>query len=65
MSDLKAFTGNLHRLYNFNGIPHCVLVDPQGKIVHHNARGPQLDKIVAEKWGNKFPADYRVYKRNK
>lgn len=62
LSDLKAFEGPIHRLYNFDGIPYCVLVNPEGVIVHHNARGPELDNILIANYGNKFPADYRLYK---
>ena len=63
LSDLKAFEGPIHRLYNFDGIPYCVLVNPEGVIVHHNARGPELDNILIANYGNKFPADYRLYKK--
>lgn len=61
-SDLKAFAGNLAKLYNFNGIPYCVMVGPDGTILHHNARGPELDKMLIDLYGNKFDATYRIYK---
>lgn len=64
-SDLKAFEGDLHKLYNFNGIPHCVLIDPNGKIVDNNARGPQLDNFLVEFYGDKFEKDYLLYKKEK
>jgi hypothetical protein len=31
-------------MYNIEGIPYNVLVDPQGKIVAENLRGPDLAK---------------------
>ncbi len=61
-SDLKAFDGPIAKLYNFNGIPYCVLVGPDGNILHHNARGPQLDEFLVGQYGNKFKDDYRLYK---
>ncbi len=61
-SDLKAFEGTLAKLYNFDGIPYCVLVSPEGKILHHNARGPWLDNFMIQFYGNKFEESYRVYK---
>lgn len=54
VSDLKAFTGELSKLYNFNGIPTCVLVGPDGQIVTRNMRGSWMDKKLIELYGNKF-----------
>ncbi len=61
-SDLKAFEGPLCKLYNFEGIPYCVLVGPDGKILHHNARGPWLDNFMIQFYGNKFDENYKLYK---
>lgn len=54
VSDLKAFKGDLSKLYNFNGIPTCLLIDPNGKIVTRNMRGSWMDKKLIELYGNKF-----------
>lgn len=54
VSDKKAFEGDLAKIYNFDGIPHCVLVDPDGAIIDHNFRGPRMDKGLIERYGNKF-----------
>jgi thiol-disulfide isomerase/thioredoxin len=54
VSDLKAFKGNLSKLYNFSGIPTCVLIDPDGNIVTRNMRGSWMDKKLIELYGNKF-----------
>jgi hypothetical protein len=54
VSDLKAFKGNLSKLYNFNGIPTCVLIDPTGNIVTRNMRGSWMDKKLIDLYGNKF-----------
>ncbi|GHT66655.1 thiol:disulfide interchange protein [Bacteroidia bacterium] len=54
VSDLKAFKGEFSKLYNFNGIPTCVLVSPEGKIVTRNMRGSWMDKKLIELYGNKF-----------
>ena len=42
------------KTYNFSGIPTCVLVGPDGKIVHRNFRGPRMDKGLMDMYGNKF-----------
>ncbi len=57
-SDLKAFGGDLQKLYNFSGIPHCVLVNPEGKIIHRNSRGSWLDKEMLHAYGNQFGNKY-------
>lgn len=54
VSDLKAFKGDLSKLYNINGIPTCLLIDPDGKIVTRNMRGSWMDKKLIELYGNKF-----------
>lgn len=54
VSDLQAFKGELSKKYNIRGIPTCFLIDPEGKIVTRNMRGPWMDKILIELYGNKF-----------
>lgn len=54
VTDKKAFEGDLSKVYNFSGIPACVLVGPDGVIVHRNFRGPHLDKGLIELYGNLF-----------
>jgi len=58
VSDLKAFGGDLSKLYNFNGIPTCVLISPDGKIVTRNMRGSWMDKRLITMYGNKFGSKY-------
>jgi thiol-disulfide isomerase/thioredoxin len=59
LSDLKAFQGDLSKIYNFNGIPTCVLVGPDGTIITRNMRGLWMDKKLIELYGNKFGANYK------
>ncbi|XCF07779.1 TlpA disulfide reductase family protein [Tamlana crocina] len=54
VSDLKAFDGELNKLYNFQGIPTCILIDPSGYIVTRNMRGSWMDAKLIELYGNKF-----------
>ncbi len=54
VSDMKAFEGDLSKIYNFNGIPSCVLVGPDGVIVHRNFRGPRMDSGLIDLYGDKF-----------
>lgn len=54
VSDLKAFKGAVSNVYNFNGVPTCILIDPEGKIVTRNMRGSWMDMKLIEIYGNKF-----------
>jgi peroxiredoxin len=47
VSDLKFWESSVVPLYQIEGIPFNVLVDPQGKIVASNLRGPQLEATLA------------------
>ncbi len=48
ISDLKQWESTVVSLYNFNGIPFNVLIDPQGKIIANELRGEALDAKLAE-----------------
>lgn len=48
VSDLKFWESAVVPLYNIEGIPFNVLVDPQGNIVATNLRGPALGAKLAE-----------------
>lgn len=47
VSDLKFWESSVVPLYQIEGIPFNVLVDPQGKIVASNLRGAQLESTLA------------------
>lgn len=55
-SDLQGFKrdNELSELYNFNGIPTCLLIAPDGTIATRNMRGIWMDKKLIELYGNKF-----------
>ncbi len=46
ISDLKHWDSEAQKLYQFQGIPYNVLVDPQGKIIATELRGEDLDKTL-------------------
>lgn len=48
VSDLKFWESIVVPLYQIQGIPFNVLVDPEGKIVASNLRGPQLAAKLSE-----------------
>jgi len=48
MSDLKQWSSDAVSLYGIEGIPHNVLLDPQGKIIAEGLRGEELEVKLAE-----------------
>lgn len=48
VSDLKYWQSEAAKLYNVTAIPFSLLLDPQGKIVAKNLRGPALEQKLAE-----------------
>ena len=48
VSDLKQWESMVIPLYQFNGIPYNVLVDPSGKIIAEGLRGGDLGAKLAE-----------------
>ena len=48
ISDLKFWNSEVVPLYNIQGIPFNVLVDPDGKVIAENLRGPQLEEKLGE-----------------
>lgn len=57
-TDLKAFKGPLAKVYNFSGIPFCILVGPDGKIVERNWRASAMDAGLVDIYGNHFGDRY-------
>ena len=51
ISDLQFWNNSAAVLYNIKGIPQNILVDPQGKIVAKNLRGPALEEKLCELLG--------------
>lgn len=52
LSDLRAFDGDLPKVYHINGIPACLLFDPQGRLVSRNMRGSWMDNRLIEMYGD-------------
>lgn len=48
ISDLKGWSSAAVSTYNFNGIPYNVLLDPEGKIIATELRGPALSTKLSE-----------------
>lgn len=46
--------GNVAKTYNFNGIPYCVLIGPDGEVLETNCRDARLDRQLVKHYGNKL-----------
>ena len=51
VSDLKFWNNEAARLYKVSGIPFNFLVDPTGKIIAKNLRGPALEQTLCQVLG--------------
>lgn len=51
VSDLAGWQNAASQLYQVSGIPHTVLLDPEGKIIAKNLRGKALEDKLAELLG--------------
>jgi len=54
VSDLKAFKGDFSKIYNFDSIPTCILISPDGEILDRDMRESWMDRKLIELYGNKF-----------
>lgn len=48
VSDLKAWRNEANRPYGVSSIPATFLIDPEGKLIARNLRGPALEAKLAE-----------------
>lgn len=48
VSDLKGWQSDVVSQFQFQGIPHTLLLDPEGKIIAKNLRGPALEQKLKE-----------------
>lgn len=48
VSELKRWDSDIAKKYKVEGIPASFLLDPSGKIIAKNLRGPELEKFLAK-----------------
>ena len=48
VSDLLKWNSQMPQLYGFNGIPHTVLINPEGNIIGVGLRGAELERKLEE-----------------
>lgn len=53
VSDLLKWNSPMPQLYGFNGIPHTVLINPEGNIIGVGLRGAELERKLEEIFAKK------------
>ena len=48
LSDLEYWESKAGKVYEIEGIPDNILIDPDGIIVARDLRGPELDRCLSE-----------------
>jgi len=48
VSDLKGWGNEVAKMYEISSIPKTILLDPQGKIIAKDLRGPSLERMLAQ-----------------
>jgi peroxiredoxin len=48
VSDLRGWSNEVAQMYEVSSIPKTILVDPQGRIVAKDLRGPTLERMLAQ-----------------
>lgn len=51
VSELTGWETDVVQKYQFSGIPHTVLIDPEGKVIAEKLRGPSLERKLQELFG--------------
>lgn len=51
ISDLKGWASDPAQLYKVNSIPFTLMLDPEGKVIMKNPRGPQLEQLLQSIFG--------------
>lgn len=54
LCDQKGFNGEVNSAYQIRGVPFCLILDPEGKIVSGGVRGAELDAVVKDLLGDKI-----------
>lgn len=54
LNDYKGWTGDVITKYKVNGVPFCLILDKEGKIVARGVRGSELDIVLIDHLGDRF-----------
>ena len=54
LCDLKGWKGEVINKYKIQGVPFCLILDKEGRIIDHGVRGSELDVVLIKYWGDRY-----------
>lgn len=54
LCDLKGWKGDVIDKYKIQGVPFCLILDKEGRIIDHGVRGSELDVVLIEYLGDRY-----------
>lgn len=54
LCDLKGWKGEVIDKYKIQGVPFCLILDKEGRIIDHGVRGSELDVVLIEYLGDRY-----------
>lgn len=54
LCDIKGFNGDVATKYKVQGVPFCLILDKEGKIVARGVRGSKLDIVLIDHLGDRY-----------
>ena len=54
LCDLKGWKGEVINKYKIQGVPFCLILDKEGRIIYHGVRGSELDLVLIDLLGDRY-----------
>ena len=54
LCDLKGWKGEVINKFKIQGVPFCLILDKEGRIIDHGVRGSELDVVLIEYLGDRY-----------
>ena len=54
LCDLKGWKGEAINKYKIQGVPFCLILDKEGRIIDHGVRGSELDLVLIDLLGDRY-----------
>lgn len=54
LCDLKGWKGEVINKYKIQGVPFCLILDKEGRIIDHGVRGSGLDLVLIDLLGDRY-----------
>lgn len=54
LCDMKGWKGDVINKYKINGVPFCLILDKEGRIIEYDVRGSALDIVLIDNLGDRY-----------